>query len=221
MKLFFQATAKLLLGLLLMALLIFLPAGDVKYPNGFLFLLLFFVPMLILGIVLFIKAPDLLKKRLDSHEKETAQKGVLFVSSMIFPLGFILSGFDHRHGWSQVPLPIVIVASALFLLGYGMYAEVMRENAYLSRTVEVQKGQKLISGGLYGIVRHPMYLSTLLMFPVIPLILGSFWGVLAFLPYPFLLALRISNEEKVLSEGLDGYIEYTKRVRYRMIPFIW
>ena len=221
MKLFFQATAKLLLGLLLMALLIFLPAGDVKYPNGFLFLLLLFVPMLILGIVLFIKAPDLLKKRLDSHEKETAQKGVLFVSSMIFPLGFILSGFDHRHGWSQVPLPIVIVASALFLLGYGMYAEVMRDNAYLSRTVEVQKGQKLISSGLYGIVRHPMYLSTLLMFPVIPLILGSFWGVLAFLPYPFLLALRISNEEKVLSEGLDGYIEYTKRVRYRMIPFIW
>ena len=221
MKLFFQATAKLLLGLLLMALLIFLPAGDVKYPNGFLFLLLLFVPMLILGIVLFIKAPDLLKKRLDSHEKETAQKGVLFVSAMIFPLGFILSGFDYRHGWSQVPLPIVIVASALFLLGYGMYAEVMRENAYLSRTVEVQKGQKLISSGLYGIVRHPMYLSTLLMFPVIPLILGSFWGVLAFLPYPFLLALRISNEEKVLSEGLDCYIEYTKRVRYRMIPFIW
>ena len=221
MKLFFQAISKFLLGLLLLALLIFLPAGSVKYPNGLLLLLLLFVPMLFLGIVLFIKAPELLKKRLDSREKETAQKGVLFVSAMIFPLGFILSGLDFRHGWSQVPLPIVIVASLIFLLGYGMYAEVMRENAYLSRTVEVQEGQKLISSGLYGVVRHPMYLATLLMFPVIPLILGSFWGLLAFLPFPFLLALRIANEEKVLSEGLAGYTEYTKRVRHRMIPFIW
>ena len=221
MKLFFQAISKFLLGLLLLALLIFLPAGSVKYPNGLLFLLLLFVPMLVLGIVLFIKAPELLKKRLDSREKEAAQKGVLFVSAMIFPLVFILSGLDFRHGWSRVPLPVVCIASALFLLGYGLYAEVMRENAYLSRTVKVEVGQTVISSGLYRIVRHPMYAVTVWLFLSIPLVLGSWWSLLCFAPYLVVIAVRILNEEKVLEAGLSGYSDYKKRVKYRLLPFIW
>ena len=221
MKLIFSATTKYIMGFVLVGALLFLPAWTLNYPGAWLFLALLFVPMLIMGIVLFAKAPELLGKRLNNKEKEKAQKGVVALSGLMFPVGFIVSALDHRFGWSGVPTWLVIVASVLFLIGYGTYAEVMRENAYLSRTVEVQKGQKVISSGLYGIVRHPMYLATLLMFIPMPLILGSFWGLIPFAVYPIAICIRIRNEEKVLTEGLDGYAEYKTKVKYRLIPFIW
>ena len=167
------------------------------------------------------KAPDLLKKRIDFKEKEKSQKGVIAISGLMFPASFIVSALDFRFGWSTVPMAVVIVASVLFLIGYGMYAEVMRENAYLSRIIEVQEGQKVISTGLYGIVRHPMYLATLLMFIPMPLILGSLWGLVPIAIYPIIIAIRIIGEERVLTEGLDGYAEYKKKVKYRILPFIW
>lgn len=221
MKLFSQALLKFLMGFLLIALLLFLPAKTLAYPNAWLFIGILFVPMLIMGIVLFFKSPALLKKRLNNKEKENAQKGVLALSALMFPVGFILSALDFRFEWSNVPKPLVIASSILFLIGYAMYAEVMRENTYLSRTIEVQENQKVIDTGLYGIVRHPMYVATLLMFLPIPLILGSFWGLIPFALYPFLLVVRILNEEKVLSESLTGYTEYRKKVKYRLFPFIW
>ena len=219
--LFFGALTKYLLGLVLVALLLFLPVGTLAYPNGVLFLCLLFLPMLILGTVLFVRAPELLRRRLDGKEKEKAQRGVLLFSALMFPTGFFVSTLDFRFGWSHVPLYAVFAASVLFLLGYVLYAEVMRENAYLSRTVKVEEGQTVVSSGLYRIVRHPMYLSTLMMFLPIPLILGSIWGLLAFLPYPVLLVFRILNEEKLLERELDGYSDYMARVRYRLLPFIW
>lgn len=221
MKLVFQALVKFLMGFLLIALLLFLPAWTFAYPNAWLFMGLLFIPMLIMGIVLFFKSPVLLEKRLNDKEKESTQKGVLALSALMFPVGFILCALDFRFAWSSVPNWCVILASALFLLGYAMYAEVMRENAYLSRTVEVQENQKVVDTGLYGIVRHPMYLATLLMFLPLPLILGSFWGLIPFALYPFILVIRIQNEEKVLSESLTGYKEYLKKIKYRLIPFIW
>jgi protein-S-isoprenylcysteine O-methyltransferase Ste14 len=221
MKLLINALLKYLLGLMLVSLLLFLPAGGFAYPNGWLFTALLFIPMLLLGVVLFVRSPELLKRRLDGKEKERAQRGVLAFSALLFPFAFLLSAFDFRFGWSRVPLPVVCIASALFLLGYGLYAEVMRENAYLSRTVKVEVGQTVISSGLYRIVRHPMYLSTLLMFLPMPLILGSYWGLAALLPYPALLVFRILNEEKLLCKELFGYTEYTARVRWRLLPFIW
>ena len=185
------------------------------------FLALLFVPMLLMGVVMLCKAPELLKKRLNSKEKESTQKGVLALSGLMFPAGFVASALDFRHGWSHVSAWVVIAASVAFLGGYAMYAEVMRENAYLSRTIEVQEGQKVISTGLYGVVRHPMYLATLLMFLPLPLILGSYWGLCAFALYPVLIIIRIKNEEAVLRAGLDGYAEYLNQVKYRLIPFIW
>ena len=180
MKLLLKALVKFAVGLLLIGAFLFLPAGGFRYPNGWLFLGLLFVPMLVLGVILFLKAPDLLEKRLNTKEKENTQKGVLSLSALIFPLGFLLSALDFRFSWSRVPTWLVTVSAVLFLLGYAMYAEVMRENAYLSRTVEVQENQKVISTGLYGVVRHPMYLATFLMFLPLPLILGSFWGLIPF-----------------------------------------
>ncbi|MBR2325210.1 MAG: isoprenylcysteine carboxylmethyltransferase family protein [Clostridia bacterium] len=221
MKLFFSALTKMLFGIALIGVMLFLPAGTFDYFGAWLFIGLLFVPMLILGTVLFIKAPDLLKKRLDFKEKEKTQKGVIALSGLMFFAGFVLSAFDFRYGWSRVPLPAVIVASVLFLVGYGMYGEVLRENAYLSRTVEVQEGQTVVSTGLYGIVRHPMYLATLLMFLPMPLILGSLWGVLVFLPYPAMIAVRLLNEEKLLEKELCGYAEYKTKVKYRLVPFVW
>ena len=221
MKLLFHALVKFVLGLVLIGLLLFLPAFTFDYFGAWLFLGLLFIPMLIMGIVLFIKAPALLEKRLNNREKEKAQQGVIALSGLLFPVGFVLSALDFRFGWSRVPLWLVAVASFLFLIGYAMYAEVMRENAYLSRIVEVQEGQKVISTGLYGIVRHPMYLATLLMFLPLPLILGSFWGLLQFALYPVVTVIRIINEEKVLTEGLNGYAEYKTKVKYRLIPFVW
>ena len=221
MKLLISSLTKFIFGIALVGALLFLPAWTFNYFGAWLFLGILFVPMLIMGIVMFIKSPALLEKRLASKEKESAQKGVVLVSALMFLGGFVLSALDFRFGWSRVPIWLSLAAAGLFLVGYAMYAEVMRENAYLSRTVEVQEGQKVISTGLYGVVRHPMYLATLLMFLPMPLVLGSLWGIIPFAIYPVAIIVRILNEEKVLSKGLEGYAEYTKKVKYRLIPFIW
>lgn len=221
MKLFLNALAKFLIGLLLVGLLIFLPAGTLAYPGGLLFLCLLFIPMLLMGIVMLARARDLLAKRLDAKEKQAAQKGVQSLAGLVFMAGFVLAGLDFRFGWSDVPLPVVIAASVIFLIGYGLYAEVMRENAYLSRTVKVEEGQTVISTGLYGIVRHPMYLASVLMFLSIPLVMGSWYALIPFAFYPLLMVVRILDEEKLLTAELSGYEEYKRKVKYRMIPFIW
>ena len=221
MKLFISALTKFLLGLALLGTMLFVPAGALSYPGAWLLIALLFVPMLIMGIVLFTKAPALLEKRLSSKESEKTQRGVITLSGLMFPVGFVLSALDFRLGWSSVPHGLTVAASVLFLIGYGMYAEVMRENAYLSRTVEVQENQVVINTGLYGIVRHPMYLATLFMFLPLPLILGSFWGLIPFTLYPVVTVIRILNEEKVLSDGLEGYTAYKTKVKYRLIPFVW
>lgn len=221
MKLLISALSKFIIGLVLVFALIFLPAGTFYYPNGWLFLGLLFVPMLILGSVLFIKSPDLLKKRLNSKEGEGTQKGVVAASAIMFLGGFIVAGLDFRFDWSRVPIWAVICAAAILLVSYTLYAEVMRENAYLSRTIEIQAGQKVVDTGLYAVVRHPMYAVTLWLFLSIPVVLGSWWALLCFCPYIAVIAVRIVNEEKVLSQGLDGYSEYKKKVKYRLVPFIW
>ena len=221
MKLFVSALAKFLLGLLLVGTMLFWPAGGFDYLNGWLFCALLFVPMLILGAVLFVKSPDLLRKRLDSREKEKTQQGVIAWSGLFFFVGFVLSGLDHRFGWSHVPMWLVITASVILLISYALYAEVMRENAYLSRKIEVQEGQHVVDTGLYSIVRHPMYAVTLWLFLSIPLVLGSWYALICFAVYPILIVIRILNEEKVLTEGLEGYAEYKNKVRYRLIPYIW
>lgn len=220
-KLVLEGLMKYLLGLIFVALLLFLPAGTIRYWNGWLFIGLLFIPMFILGVVLLIKSPELLEKRLNDKEKEDDQKLVVALSLLMFLAGFILSAVDYRFGWSDVPTVVVIAAAVILLVSYGMYAEVMRENQYLSRTVEVFEDQKVVDTGMYGIVRHPMYMTTVLLFLSIPLVLGSWIGFAIFMVYPFLLVKRIKNEEKVLEEGLVGYTEYKKKVKYRMIPFIW
>ena len=221
MKLFLNALTKFTAGLLLVALLLFLPAGTILYPGGLLFLCLLFIPMLFLGILMLARARDLLAKRLDVKEKQGTQKGVVAVMGLVFLSGFILAGLDFRFGWSKVPLPVVIVASVLFLVGYALYAEVMRENAYLSRTVKVEEGQTVISTGLYAIVRHPMYTASTVMFLALPLILGSWYALISFALYPVIMIVRICGEEKLLTAELSGYEEYTRKVRFRLIPFIW
>ena len=220
-KLFLSALTKFLFGLALVGALLFLPAGSFAFTGGWIFIGLLFIPMLVLGAVLLIKSPDLLQKRLDAKEKENTQKSVVALSGLLFLAGFIIAGLDFRFGWSNVPTWLVIVASVILLASYALYAEVMRENAYLSRTIEVQEGQKVVSTGLYGIVRHPMYAVTIWLFLSIPLVLGSFFSLLCFLPYPIIMAVRILNEEKVLTQGLDGYADYKKKVKYRLMPFIW
>lgn len=221
MKLLMKALVKFLIGLLLVAALLFAPAGTFDYINGWLFIGLLFVPMIFLGIVLFIKAPALLEKRLNAKEDENTQKGVIALSGVLFIAGFIVAGLDFRFSWSFVPMPIIIVASAILLISYALYAEVMRENAYLSRTIEVQENQEVVDTGLYGIVRHPMYAVTVWLFLSIPVVLGSWWSMLCFAPYIVLIVVRIGNEEKVLEAGLDGYTVYKTRVKYRLLPFIW
>lgn len=221
MKLALNALVKFTAGLLFVGVLLFLPAGGFAYPNAWLFLGLLFLPMLALGVILLCKAPELLQKRLGVKEKESAQRGVIALSGLLFVVGFVVAGLDFRFGWSHVPTWATAVASAVLLVSYALYAEVMRENAYLSRTVEVQDGQKLVDTGLYGIVRHPMYAVTVWLFLAIPVVLGSWWALLVFSPYVAVIAVRIVNEEKVLAEGLTGYSEYKKRVRYRLFPLIW
>lgn len=216
-----KALTKYLMGLLCVILLLFIPAGTIHYRNGWLFIGLLFAPMLVLGIVLLFKSPELLEKRLNAKEEQGEQQKVVGLSALLFLAGFIIAALDYRFGWFQISGWLVLAASAVLLLSYGMYAEVMRENAYLSRTVEIQENQKVIDTGLYGIVRHPMYTSTILLFLSIPLVLGSFIDFVVFLAYPVLIARRIRNEEQVLEEGLAGYREYQQKVKYRLIPFIW
>ena len=221
MKLALNAIIKYVSGLILVGLLLFLPAGTLRYPGGWRFIVLLFLPMLVLGVVLLWKAPDLLQKRLSAKEKEGQQKQVVAWSGLIFLLGFIVAGLDFRFSLSYVPQWLTILSSVLLLVSYGLYAEVMRENAYLSRTVEVQEGQKVVDTGLYGIIRHPMYAVTVLLFLMIPLVLGSWISFVCFLFYPLAILRRIGNEEQVLTEGLPGYDAYKQRVKYRLIPFIW
>ncbi len=221
MKLLLSGLTKLIFGIVLIGLLLFLSAGTFNYFGAWLFLGVLFLPMLIMGAVMLAKAPALLEKRLQNKEKEATQRGVVALSGLAFLGGFLISAFDFRFSWSTVPLWVTISAAVFFLIGYALYAEVMRENAYLSRTVEVQEGQKVIDTGLYGVVRHPMYFATLLMFLPMPLILQSFWGLIPFALYPVVIVVRILNEEKVLTDGLDGYSEYKKKVKYRLLPFIW
>lgn len=220
-KLLFNAIGKFAAGLVLVGLMLFLPAGTIDYPNGWLFILLLFVPMFLLGVWLMVKNPELLEKRLKSKENESEQKKVISLSLILFIVGFVVSALDYRFRITQLPLWVVIIGSVLLLVSYGLYAEVMRENTYLSRTVEIQENQKVIDTGLYSIVRHPMYFATTLLFLSFPLVLGSGIGFVIFLAQPFLLVKRIRNEEEVLEKGLDGYTEYKKKVKYRLIPFIW
>lgn len=220
-KLLLTGLVKIVSGIVLMGLLLFLPAGTWRYPGAWLLLAFLFVPMPVVGVVLIIKAPALLEKRLNTKEREPEQKLVILLSSLIFITGFLLAGLDFRFGWSQLPLIVIMIGSALFLLAYGLYLEVMRENAYLSRTVEIQEGQKIVDTGLYGLVRHPMYLAVDLLFISMPLILGSAAAILPFLFFPAVLIKRIKNEEKLLEEGLPGYREYKNKVKYRLLPYIW
>lgn len=220
-KLFCQAILKFILGAVLVGLLIFLPAGTVQYWNGWLLMGLLFIPMFCAGIVMMLKNPELLKKRLNSRETQAEQSLVIQLSGLMFICGFVLAGLNFRFGWLILPDWAVWTAAVLFLLAYLLYAEVLRENAYLSRTVEVQEGQRVIDTGLYGVVRHPMYAATLLLFLSMPLVLGSPLSFAVFLAYPFLIARRIRNEEQVLERGLAGYTAYKQRVKYRVIPFLW
>ena len=216
-----QAFKKFILGLLLVGALLFIPAGTLNYPNGWLFISLLFIPMLIVGIILMFKDPDLLKKRLNAKEEESEQKLVLLVSGLMFISAFIIAGLNFRFNWSELPQIIVIISCIVFLIAYIMYGEVLRENKYLARTVGVQDNQKVIDSGLYGIVRHPMYTSTILLFLTIPLILGSIYSFVICLIYPVILSFRIRNEEKVLEKELKGYKEYKQKVKYKILPFIW
>ena len=220
-KLFFQAITKFLIGALLVGALIFVPAGTIKFLNGWIFMGVLFVPMFIFGIYLMFKNPDLLKRRLNAKEKEGEQKTVIALSGLMFMAGFVIAGLNYRFGWVVLPNIVTIIASIVFVISYILYAEVLRENAFLLRTIEVEKGQKVVDTGMYGIVRHPMYIVTILLFLSIPLILGSIISFVIFLMYPFIIIKRIKNEEKVLEKDLDGYIEYEKKVKYRLIPFIW
>lgn len=219
-KLFLQALFKFFMGLIIIALLLFLPAGTLNYPNGWLFIALLFIPMSIVGIIMFIKSPELLKRRLNAKEEENEQKIVILISGIIFLFTFILAGLNFRFGWSKLPEIVIIVASIIFLVSYVMYGEVLRENMYLSRTVEVSENQKVVDSGLYGIVRHPMYTSTIFLFLSIPLILNSIISFIIMLVYPIIIFLRIENEEKVLENKLEGYKEYKEKVKYKIIPFI-
>ena len=221
MKLLLQAIIKFLSGLLIVGLLLFVPAGTIKYYNAWLFIELLFIPMFFVGILMFFKNKELLKSRLNAKEKESDQKVVIILSAIMFITGFVVAGLNYRFGWIQLPNIVVIISSIVFIISYILYGEVLRQNTYLSRTIEVKKNQKLIDTGLYGIVRHPMYLATIIMFLSIPLILGSLLSFVIFLDYPFIIVRRINNEEMVLEEKLKGYKEYKKKVKYKLIPFIY
>ena len=220
-KLFIQAIVKFAIGVLMIGALIFIPANTINYWNGWLFMGLLFIPMFIAGIIMMAKSPDLLRKRLDVKEKEKEQKQVIILSGLMFLAGFIIAGLNYKYKWTTIPNYVVIISSITFIIAYILYAEVLRENAYLSRTIKVQENQKVVDTGLYGIVRHPMYMATILLFLSMPLILGSIITFAIFLIYPLIIAKRIKNEEEVLERELEGYVEYKKKVKYKMIPFIW
>ena len=220
-KLFFQALTKFLFGFILICALLFIPAGTINYPNGWLFICLLFIPMFIVGIIVFIKSPSLLRRRLNAKEEQDEQKIVLFASGIMFLLVFALAGLNFRFGWFSLPGIVITIASIIFLLSYIMYGEVLRENAYLSRTVEVGDDQKVVDTDLYGLVRHPMYTSTIFLFLSMPLVLGSIYSFIVMLIYPIIIAFRIKNEEEVLENELIGYKEYKEKVKYRLIPYLW
>ena len=220
-ELFKQAMVKVLGGILLVGLLLFLPAGSLHYRQAWLLMGVLFVPMLAAGLVMLFKSPELLRKRLSAKEEQGEQRTVVALSGLLFIAAFVLAGLNWRFGWLILPGAVSWAAALVFLLGYVLYAEVLRENVWLSRTVEVQEGQKIIDTGLYGLVRHPMYMSTLLLFLSMPLILGSLYSFLLMLLYVPIIAKRIRNEEQVLEQGLAGYADYKRRVRYRIIPFVW
>ena len=221
MMLFQQAVLKFTLGVVLIAALLLLPAGTWCYWNAWLLMGLLFIPMFIAGLVMMKKNPDLLRSRLNAKEKQGEQQMVVKLSGLMFLCGFIVAGLDFRFGWSHPPKWVIIAASAAFLLAYALYAEVLRENTWLSRTIEVQQGQKVVSSGLYGVVRHPMYAVTLLLFLSMPLVLGSWPAFFIFLCYPAIIVKRLLDEEKLLAKELDGYEEYMQKVKYRLIPFVW
>ncbi|MBR3487683.1 MAG: isoprenylcysteine carboxylmethyltransferase family protein [Bacteroidales bacterium] len=220
-RLFFQALGKFFLGLVVVGALLFLPAGTLEYWQGWLFVGVLFVPMFVAGIVLMFRQPELLRKRLEAKEEEKEQKWVVALSGMLFIAMFVVAGLNRRYMWWMLPDWAVFAAAGLFLVGYLLYAEVLRENVWLSRTIEVQEHQKVVDTGLYGIVRHPMYAATLLLFLSMPLVLGSQWSFAIMLFYIPVISKRIRNEEKVLEEGLEGYREYKQRVRYKVIPYVW
>ena len=221
MKLFFQAILKFLLGVVLVGALIFLPAGSLSYLNGWLLIGILFAPMLLAGFFMLFKSPELLKKRLNAKEKRKTQDTIVKLSGLMFIAGFVLAGLGYRFEWYTLPLGASIGGAAAFLIAYILYAEVLRENKYLSRTIEVQAEQKVVDTGLYGIVRHPIYSATLLLFISMPIILGSLYALIPFLAYPFIIGVRIRNEEELLTSELQGYAEYKQKVKYRLIPFIW
>ncbi|MBR2491233.1 MAG: isoprenylcysteine carboxylmethyltransferase family protein [Ruminiclostridium sp.] len=219
--LFFQALAKFSLGVLLVGLLVFLPAGTLRYPQGWLFMAILFVPMFLAGLVMMAKNPALLKSRLEAKEKRAEQDRMVKCSGLMFLVGFLLAGLTFRFGWFLLPWEVSLGAAAVFLLAYGLYAQVLRENTWLSRTIQVQENQTVVDTGLYGIVRHPMYSATLLLFLSMPLVLGSLPSFLVFLAYPALITGRLKDEEALLETELAGYTDYKKKVKYRLIPYIW
>ena len=221
MKLFISAVSKLIFGLGAIATLLFAPAGTFAFPGAWRLLILLFIPMIIIGIALLIWAPDTLSRRLRSKEERVKQKGVVALSGLLFVASFILAGLDFRFGWSEVPGWVIWTASSISLLSYGMYAGVMRENEWLSRSIEVMEGQKVVSTGLYGIVRHPMYTATIGMFMAMPLVMGSWWAFLVMIPYVLAIVTRIKDEEMLLTKELEGYQEYKEKVRWKLIPYIW
>ena len=220
-KLFVSAITKFILGIVLVGVLIFLPAGTLNYFNGWLFMGVLFIPMLIAGIVMMIKNPKLLASRLDAKEKQKEQGIVIKLSGLMFIVGFVLAGLDFRFKWFLLPRLVSYIAAGVFLLSYAMWAVVLKQNTYLSRTIKVEENQKVIDKGLYNVVRHPMYTATVFLFLSMPLILSSLISLGVFLMYPILISIRIINEEKFLEKELDGYIEYKNKVKYRLIPFIW
>ena len=221
MKLFISAISKLVIGLGTIATLLFAPAGTFAFPGAWRLLMLLFIPMIIMGVALLIWAPETLSRRLRSKEERVKQKGVVALSGILFVASFILASLDFRFGWSSLPHWVVWTSSIVFLLSYGMYAEVMRENEWLSRSIEVMEGQKVVSTGLYGIVRHPMYTATIAMFLAMPLVMGSWWAFLVMVPYVIAIVTRIKDEETLLTKELEGYQEYKEKVRWKLIPYIW
>ena len=220
-KLFLESFVKYIFGVLLVGLLIFLPAGSFKFFNGWLFMGLLFIPMFLVGIYLMIKDPDLLRRRLNAKEKESEQKDVVLLSGLMFVLGFIVAGLDYRYSFLVLPKIVIIISSIIFLISYLLYGLVLKQNSYLLRTIKVEKKQKLVDSGFYSIVRHPMYSITIILFFMIPLILGSLISFIVFMMYPLIIIKRIENEEEVLEKDLKGYKEYKKKVRYRLVPYIW
>ena len=221
LKLLANALAKFALGLLLVAALLFIPAGTVHFWNAWALICALFIPMFIAGLLMFFKAPELLRRRLNAREKQAGQKGVIALSGLMFAAAFVLAGFGYRFGWYMLPRWVCLAFVGIFLLGYTLFGEVLRENEYLSRTVEVQEGQRVVDTGLYGIVRHPMYSATLVIFLAMPVILGSVFSFVIMLGYIPIIVVRIRGEEALLEQELEGYREYERKVRYRLIPHIW